>query len=117
MVKDIAAVGDSSPDALAKLGKFVIFSASDGILPGDHGRELWRSDGTPGGTKMVKDMVTGETSSAPCGTTKLGDRVIFGAYSGADGYELWRSDGTKQGTKQVKDIVDGTDGSNPFGCD
>ena len=37
------------------------FTADDG----NHGRELWRTDGTPGGTRMVMDICTGIQGSDP----------------------------------------------------
>ncbi|HEX5716946.1 MAG TPA: hypothetical protein VF179_12355 [Thermoanaerobaculia bacterium] len=67
------------------------FAATDEL----HGRELWRSDGTPGGTHRVADLLLGQSPSWPSGLEYFKGRVWFGAlsqeeFSGA----LWRTDGT-----------------------
>lgn len=61
--------------------------------------ELWVSDGTPGGTRRVRDINT-TGSSAPGFLTKLGSSVLFSA----NGSQLWRSDGSEAGTRLVKNI-------------
>ncbi|MFL6197161.1 MAG: hypothetical protein ACJ75H_23445 [Thermoanaerobaculia bacterium] len=55
------------------------------------GEELWRSDGTPGGTQeVVADL------SGPYALTSYQGSLYFAATSG-----LWASDGTAAGTRQV----------------
>ena len=76
----------------------VLFTADDGQA----GRELWRSDGTAGGTSMVIDLQTGPGSSDPRGLAVLGSEVLFTANSGPRLAELWASDGTPGGTRVVK---------------
>lgn len=71
-----------------------------------HGEELWKSDGTNAGTKMVKDINPGATS-APFGLTNVGGTLFFTAGDGVHGHELWKSDGTPEGTVMVKDIRPG----------
>ena len=77
----------------------VFFTADDGV----HGRELWATDGTPSGTRMVRDIVPGSASSAPHSLARLDDtRAIFVA----DG-DIWTSDGTAAGTIRLDGFADG----------
>ncbi|CAN0280007.1 unnamed protein product, partial [Hapterophycus canaliculatus] len=46
---------------------------------GDHGAELWRTDGTGAGTVMVKDTYPGEKSGSPAFFTPFGDFLYFQA--------------------------------------
>jgi ELWxxDGT repeat protein len=75
-----------------------------------HGRELWRSDGTPEGTRIVKDIWPGG-GAEPFGLTDVGGTLFFTANDGIHGHELWRSDGTAAGTWLVKDLEPGPEGS------
>jgi len=103
LVKDIAPGTDSSliffPQAV-EVGNFVFFAASDGTV----GRELWKSDGTPAGTTLVKDIHPGPLDSDPQWLTNVNGTLFFVANDGVHGFELWRSDGTAAGTTLVKDI-------------
>ena len=110
--------GWSHPDTLAAMGKTVFFAADDGI----HGVELWKSDGTERGTKLVKDINITDGNSNPNDNSNLNDtrsaeveklfvvgkKLYFRATDGTDngkhGVELWKSDGTEAGTTLVKDI-------------
>jgi ELWxxDGT repeat protein len=74
----------------------------------DTGRELWRSDGTPQGTQLVKDINPGTGSSDPALVSTYNDTVYFSANDGAHGVELWKSNGSTNGTQLVKDIYPGT---------
>lgn len=87
----------------------IVFPKSDG----DHGEELWITDGTPEGTELVKDIRMGGRSSSPFVLTRFNDLVYFCATDGIHGTELWRSDGTPEGTRMVTDLLPGTMGSNP----
>jgi ELWxxDGT repeat protein len=70
----------------------------------DHGQELWVTDGTPDGTKLVKDINPGSASSDITYLTRFNDKVVFAADDGTNGSELWISDGTEAGTVMLKDI-------------
>jgi ELWxxDGT repeat protein len=89
----------------------IAFDADDSV----HGIELWFTDGTPAGTRMVRDIRPGQVGSDPNGLTAVGGRLFFSADDGAHGNELWVSDGTAAGTRLVQDINPGPKSSNPSG--
>lgn len=99
---------DGDPAGMIELQPgLILFAANDGL----HGRELWRTDGTPGNTHLVRDIHPGAQGSNPVQLTRLGDRVCFTADDGTHGRELWCSDGSETGTLLVRDIVPGPEGS------
>jgi ELWxxDGT repeat protein len=78
------------------------------------GWELYKSDGTPGGTTLVKDVRPGQDNSQPGWLTAVGNGVVFfSADDGVNGIELWKSDGTEAGTVLLKDINPGAAASSP----
>jgi ELWxxDGT repeat protein/parallel beta-helix repeat protein len=82
---------------------------------GSEGCELWRTDGTASGTRIVKDIEAGSGSSSPSGLTVIGSTLFFAAYDSTNGRELWKSDGTAAGTVLVRDISIGAGSSSPSG--
>jgi ELWxxDGT repeat protein len=114
MVKDSAPGPASSfPTSIAALGRTVYFQAQDGEL-GAHGQELWMSNGTEAGTRMVKDIFPGPDSSQPHDFQAAGRFMFLVADDGVHGKELWQTDGTPGGTKMVRDIAPAA-GSKPEG--
>jgi len=103
MLKNINQSGNSDPSYLTKVGSTLFFAANDGI----HGRELWKSDGTAVGTKMVKDVRAGSRGSFPADLINVNGTLFFTANDGAHGRELWKSNGMATGTKMVKDLTNG----------
>jgi uncharacterized repeat protein (TIGR01451 family) len=86
------------------------FAASDDA----HGLELWRTDGTAAGTRLVADIIPGPVGSGPDELTVLNGTLFFAAYDpNGRGRELWRSDGTAAGTVLLKDIAPGSGSSSP----
>src|SRR5688572_6579781 len=70
-----------------------------------HGAELWRTDGTPAGTALVRDIAPGRESSHVRMLARVNDKVFFAAYEGGGSSEvasIWTSDGTAEGTVLVK---------------
>lgn len=70
------------------------------------GYELWKSDGTPGGTRLFKELNQGPQGSNPSDFTPVGKTIFFSAHRQEPwtGAELWKTDGTSDGTVLVKDI-------------
>jgi ELWxxDGT repeat protein len=96
---------------LTTVGSHLLFTVDDGT----HGSEPWASDGTPGGTVLLRDIFPGEGSSEPAGYTEAAGQLYFSATDGAHGNELWRTDGTLQGTRLVQDIAPEGASSDPAG--
>ena len=92
--------GDALPSEFVQVANLAFFVAETE----EHGRELWKTDGTLAGTALVKDLHTGPESSDPQWLTELNGQLYFAADDGANGRELWKSDGTATGTVLVRDI-------------
>jgi ELWxxDGT repeat protein len=84
-----------------------IFSASP--RSGSPDLELWATDGTAEGTRLVKD-VNPEGSSNPRRMIAFAGRLFFLADT-PQGRELWRSDGTPEGTERILDFHEQGTGS------
>ncbi len=105
MAKNIVVAGSKAK------GYKTYFTAKDDT----HGEELWVTDGTVTGTKMVKDIYPGAVSSNVSYITRFNDKVVFSATGNEEnGQELWISDGTEEGTYMLMDI-NILGGSNPQG--
>ena len=80
------------------------------------GQQLWLTDGTSAGTRLLKTIRSGGDAGLDSfvvvkGTTT--DKVFFVAYDGGtSGRELWVTDGTTVGT-QVIDVLPGRGSSHP----
>lgn len=119
MVKDIN-VGSAS--GLSDLFSFSPSTAQSSVLyfaanDGTHGVELWRSDGTSGGTSLVKDIRSGSSDSFETFYTfftPLNSGILFIANDGSHGYEPWFSDGSEGGTQLTSDINSGSSNSLSF---
>jgi ELWxxDGT repeat protein len=99
----------SYPDNITQAGSRIFYTAeTEG-----YGQELWVTDGTAAGTKLVKDITPGADNTEFDLTIALGDKLIFTAYTDDYGKEMWVSDGTEAGTFMLKDIKDGSYTSSP----
>lgn len=87
----------------------IYFNAHDG----EHGDELWRTNGTASGTFMVGDFVPGPRGLNPRDLTHLDehlfimDTLFFSAETPERGREPWVSDGTPRGTRPLREIAPG----------
>jgi ELWxxDGT repeat protein len=111
LVKDIRPGTGSAGSVGGGLGTFqnlLLFRANDGVT----GQELWRSDGTGGGTTLVKDIRPAGGSS-PTRATEFGDLAFFTADDGVHGREPWVTDGTEAGTRLLLDLLPGLTSSSP----
>ncbi len=99
-------IGRSTTDnQLTLVNNKLYFSANDGV----HGIELWKSDGSTLGTKLVKNINAGDgllrlKHSRPKELSDINGVLYFSANDGIHGTELWKSDGTEVGTLLVKDL-------------
>jgi ELWxxDGT repeat protein len=105
--------GYPAANELTPFGGGLVFAASDSDRV--YGQELWFTDGTAAGTRMVSDILPGSASSHPRGLTVVSGRLFFSADDGVHGAELWTSDGTAAGTRMVQDINPGEASSTPSG--
>jgi ELWxxDGT repeat protein len=66
------------------------------------GREIWTTDGTVGGTALLKDLNPGYLDSYPFKYTKLenGTVLFFTGSSNA----VWKTDGTHAGTQMISSL-------------
>lgn len=102
--------GDPQVTGITAAGAKVYFVANDR----DAGAQLFVSDGTAAGTRMVKKLgkgpAEGGVGSLPAAGLAVGDKLLFAADDGEHGRELWVTDGTAAGTRMVQDIGAGTTG-------
>ena len=120
MLQDInptnSGMDSSNPSSFFLLNNIVLFTANDGT----HGTELWKTDGTPGGTTLLKDINTGTASSTEMELFPgfsfpvfqsfhvFNNKAYFNAYDGTSTGEVWSTDGTTANTLLLKNIVPGT---------
>jgi ELWxxDGT repeat protein len=99
LVKDINTVENRTrslrPEGLRAGAGVVYFNASE-----TNDGTLWRTDGTPQGTRLVLDGGAGMLQT-------IGTVAYFVRSEPVTGAELWRSDGTPAGTGLVRDINPG----------
>jgi len=90
----------SLPSGFVGLGDNVYFVADS---PGN-GRELWRTDGTSEGTRLLRDIRPGSEDSDIGPLVAVGETLFFRADDGERHAELWKSDGTTAGTVLLKEF-------------
>lgn len=81
----------------------LIFNAYEPTL----GQELYISDGTEAGTRILKDILPGAAESQPGFFMQFGpDKVVFKARNATNTTsQLWITDGTENGTTKIRDMT------------
>lgn len=72
----------------------------------DMGLEIWKSDGSPDGTTLLKDINIGVGSSIISNFLTFKGKLYFVANDNIHGYQLWTTDGTGEGTVPVTNNMD-----------
>lgn len=100
-----------APDYLTAVGNTLYFVTDS---DNDFNLELWKSDGTAGGTQIIG--ADGQPPNLGIGSlylTAVGNTLYFVANDPVSGLELWKTDGTDANV--VKDISSGSPDSLPTG--
>lgn len=101
----------SIPTNLTVLNGVAYFSADDSVsVDPETGqaafdRELWRTDGTPGGTWRVRDLNPGPASSRADAFVTYDNALFFAAFEAEGRMQVFRSDGTGPGTTKLTDFT------------
>ncbi|MBR0869030.1 tandem-95 repeat protein [Bradyrhizobium tropiciagri] len=97
-VTDVGTPNSSNIANLTYWNGKAYFTANDGT--GTIGTELYVTDGTPGGTQLVKDIHPGSADGGISNLMVVGGHLYFSADDG-NGPLLWTTDGTTAGTHAV----------------
>lgn len=107
------AVGDIEPGPAGQFtaGTAPNWTAANGLLyytapTPANGTELWRSDGTRGGTYMLADLTPGSASSTISNMLEFKGSLYFTVSVGTDHF-LYKSDGTPDKTQKISKISSG----------
>ena len=95
----------SFPHELTTVGGVAYFVANDGAT----GREVWRTDGTTAGTRLVRNIRPDPDPLwyRPEQLTAVGDRLFFIEQSEREGPpQLWTSDGASAGTVMLAQLAE-----------
>lgn len=97
--KNLRATGNAYPNHLAAVGGYLYFAANeDDTRSGPaYGTQIWRSDGTPAGTILLKQFSSSFASADPATWyAAAGGQVFFASHQ-----HLHRTDGTPAGTGDI----------------
>ena len=111
-----AATPDNHYHSVTTAGSVALFSGYTSA----RGNELYSTDGTKAGTKLVKDLVPGKVSGLDLNQgvpyfTTIGTKTYFSAHGASTNLHLWVTDGTAAGTTQLTGAGKFKYGSSPFG--
>src|SRR5262249_1849765 len=106
--------GDSNPQFLTNLNGTLFFAATDN---GVANRELWKSDGSQGGTTVAANInPSGSSNPQDLTPFQIGNNfyLFFSATDGTHGRELWIYEASSGTAFMAADINPGGD-ANPTG--
>lgn len=83
--------------SLSKIGNTVFFLIKYTTL----GYQLWKSDGTAGGTQLFLALQSAAAENSMADLTSVGDALFFTIKDPTNGYDAWVSDGTLAGTTHI----------------
>jgi ELWxxDGT repeat protein len=114
LVRDIVpsdvAFSNSFPQHITEVGDVAYFEAADWTTGGGlTGGELWRSDGTPEGTTLARDINPGAEGSLIEEMTEVGGSLFLPAFDPDHGVELWRADPPQLSIRAAQ-VVEGDTG-------
>ncbi len=92
----------SNPTRLVNFGGVLYFTA-----PGPAGFCLWKTDGSPAGTEVVRVLSRENSSSNSLLMGELDGSLLFFANNGNGFSGLWRTDGTEAGTQPIAPVFGG----------
>ena len=105
-------ISQSRDRGFSVLGSTVVFNGYNG-----NGYELWKTDGTIGGTGLLKDFCPLSCDGDPVLLAGMSNgKGLMAAVTAENGRELWDTDGTTAGTALVADINVVDAGSQPTGA-
>ncbi|MEQ9376133.1 MAG: T9SS type A sorting domain-containing protein [Imperialibacter sp.] len=99
ILKDINLVNNQGSNSypICEFNEQALFLANDGV----NGNELWITDGTEGGTSLLKDTNEGASGITNFFHMQVGSDLFIII----DTKEVWKTDGTAAGTILVKDFT------------
>ncbi|MBG1263756.1 beta strand repeat-containing protein [Nostoc commune] len=111
LLKDITPGNNGfAPTYLTAVGNTLYFVTDS---DNDFNLELWKSDGTSGGTVNIR--TNGQAPNVGLGSfnlTAIANSLYFVGNDATTGLELWKTDGTDANTVLVKDIWTGSNANN-----
>ncbi len=115
----VVRLGDLQPGAAGSVNFLVVGAAAGGLLyfaaeTPAAGRELWRTDGTPAGTRRAADLHPGATGTIFGRLHAVRDRILFAfTRPGGGSTRLGVSAGDPASTRVVAEIGKGAGSSDP----
>ncbi len=110
--------GASDTGTLFDPGSIGNFASSDPSKPSSFlyllydatlGQQLWRTDGTAGGTSLVMSLYPGPGTKSASGSFNDNNKSVFVSDDGVHGQKIWATDGTTAGTMLLATVDPGTE--------